>query len=587
MTLPKMASPITSNDARVNHGGRCGIYGPVRRLVGAAMTAAVLGLGAGCGAEAMSADMASPGPVGGKGDDLLEGACEQTCVAFVACVGEGGGAHACAEANMCEDGISPCETQAQAEARKGIVAERRGRPRVMLHRGAWGFASENTLEAYRATFEVGADGNEIDVRLTSDGALVMFHDDFLDGKTKAYGDLGELDLVDVHDLHLRDPGPFGAHARVPSFAEALDLHRRYAGLVHLDLKVPGTDEEVAAMLDVLDMWSHVTEANDNGGNAAAVRGRPEYAAHAMGGMIGLTDRRGDFDRARIDDAVARVGAQGGLFVDDPRLALRALGRDVSAPSSDPIDATPSLPAPLPTVDETQLLAVLSDTADWDDVPATAQARADKAVRIRARFEAALAVAEQHLVTPQLHAALTQLALHRSLHPDWRHHGVDGAEAITSLLRLGDLADCGAPEGPRCVVDVARTVLEDEGADLAALDGVSEVGASDWRIKAATLRALAHRSSPEVLQLLLDVLSWNDDELARRGPIDVEQAAASLIAVLPAAAVDDDDATDLALALLGDPRPEVAGRAGWQLLSRSAEPWAQAALATGAPHLLER
>ncbi len=548
------------------------------------MNAGLLVLVAACGAEAMPGDITMPGPVGGKGDDAFEGACAPTCAAFVACVGEGGGAHACAEANMCEDGLTPCETAAEAEARKALVAQRRARPRVMLHRGAWGLASENTLEAYRATFELGADGNEIDVRLTRDGALVMFHDDFLDGKTKAYGEIGDLDRRGVAGLHLRETGPFADHARVPTFAETLDLHRRHAGLVHLDLKVAGADEEVAAMLDVLDMWSHVTEANDNGGNAAAVRSRPEYAAHAMGAMIGLTDRRGDFDLARIDAAVVEVAARGGLFVDDPRLVLVALGRDVGEPSTDPVDASPSVPDPLPTRDEAQLLAVLTDTGDWDDVPTTATGQADKAARIRARFEAALAVAEQGLMRPPLHAALVELALHRSLHPDWRHHGVDGAEAITSLLRLGDLPDCGAAEQPACVVTVARAVVEDEGADLVALDGTTQFAASDWRIKAATIRALGQHRSAAALQLLLDVLSWDDAALGRRGPVSLEEVAASIVAVLPTAADDDTAATAIARALLEDPRPEVSGGAAWSMLDRRSEPWAASAVAAAAAHL---
>jgi hypothetical protein len=388
----------------------------------------------------------------------------------------------------------------------------------------------------------------------------------------------------VRDLHLRDPGPFGAHAGIPSFAAAIDLHRRHAGLVHLDLKVPGTDEEVAAMLDVLDMWSHVTEANDNGGNAAAVRSRPEYAAHAMGGMIGLTDRRGDFDLARLQDAAARVGARGGLFVDDPRLALVALGREVGEPSRDPVGAEPWAPQPLPERTAAELLDVLDDTSDWDDVPIGADAEAAKAQRIRARFQAALAVAEQDLHDPELYAALEDLARHRSLHPDWRHHGVDGAEAIGSILRLGDPSGCGAPAAPACAAEIARAVLLHEGADLAALDGVAEFPASDWRIKAAAVRALPELGTPAALELLLEVLAWTDAELSARGPIVLEDVAASAVALLPAAASDDADATATALALLSDPRPEVAGRAAWALGSRLDEGWAHAAVQAGAPHL---
>src|SRR5205085_7405835 len=79
------------------------------------------------------------------------------------------------------------ETPAQAAGRHARVARRRAGIGVICHRGASEFAHENTLEAYRATFELGGDGNEIDVRRTKDGVLVCFHDDTIEGQFHAFG----------------------------------------------------------------------------------------------------------------------------------------------------------------------------------------------------------------------------------------------------------------------------------------------------------------------------------------------------------------------------------------------------------------
>ena len=57
----------------------------------------------------------------------------------------------------------------------------------MVHRGAIKEAPENTLEAYAAAMDLGADGVEIDVRRTADGVLYLFHDDTLDRMTKGSG----------------------------------------------------------------------------------------------------------------------------------------------------------------------------------------------------------------------------------------------------------------------------------------------------------------------------------------------------------------------------------------------------------------
>lgn len=56
---------------------------------------------------------------------------------------------------------------------------RAGVPIIWAHRGDSAHVVENTLGAFRRAREVGADGVELDVRLTGDGRLVVFHDDDL------------------------------------------------------------------------------------------------------------------------------------------------------------------------------------------------------------------------------------------------------------------------------------------------------------------------------------------------------------------------------------------------------------------------
>ena len=49
-------------------------------------------------------------------------------------------------------------------------------PLIIAHRGDVSNAPENTLSAFRSAYELGADGIELDVRLTRDEHLVVFHD---------------------------------------------------------------------------------------------------------------------------------------------------------------------------------------------------------------------------------------------------------------------------------------------------------------------------------------------------------------------------------------------------------------------------
>ena len=51
--------------------------------------------------------------------------------------------------------------------------------KVWAHRGASGYAPENTLDAFRKAVEMGADGIELDVQMTKEGELVVIHDETL------------------------------------------------------------------------------------------------------------------------------------------------------------------------------------------------------------------------------------------------------------------------------------------------------------------------------------------------------------------------------------------------------------------------
>jgi glycerophosphoryl diester phosphodiesterase len=151
----------------------------------------------------------------------------------------------------------PTETPQEAKQRHWRVAKRRHGVDVICHRGASEHAHENTLEAFRATFELGGDGNEFDIRATKDGVLVVFHDDMLDRLLDAYGDVSDYSWEELQHFRFRNPGRFGAQCRIPTLAEIFDLHRAYAGLMHLDIKRPGLDAAVAELLTRMDLWDHV------------------------------------------------------------------------------------------------------------------------------------------------------------------------------------------------------------------------------------------------------------------------------------------------------------------------------------------
>lgn len=61
------------------------------------------------------------------------------------------------------------------------------RPLLFGHRGAMARAPENTLGAFRAAFDDGGDGVELDVQLSGDAVPIVLHDDTLDRTTNLRG----------------------------------------------------------------------------------------------------------------------------------------------------------------------------------------------------------------------------------------------------------------------------------------------------------------------------------------------------------------------------------------------------------------
>ncbi len=74
------------------------------------------------------------------------------------------------------------------------------RPKVKAHRGSSESAPENTLVAVQLAFKEGADATEIDVRVSKDGAVVVFHDE----DTKRIGNrdqlIAEQTLAELREL---------------------------------------------------------------------------------------------------------------------------------------------------------------------------------------------------------------------------------------------------------------------------------------------------------------------------------------------------------------------------------------------------
>ena len=133
----------------------------------------------------------------------------------------------------------------------GEVPARRppGRVLVIAHRGDSIRYPENTLDAIRAAFDLGADAVEVDVRLSRDGVPMVFHDDTLERTTNGRGSFASRSLKELEAL---DAGGWMAPRfkglRIPTLEEAVHAAAGRGSLL-LDLKVDGLARPVRAVYE--------------------------------------------------------------------------------------------------------------------------------------------------------------------------------------------------------------------------------------------------------------------------------------------------------------------------------------------------
>lgn len=73
---------------------------------------------------------------------------------------------------------------------------------MFAHRGGSKIGPENTVEAFDRGLAAGADGLELDVRLSRDGVVVVHHDPHLDRTTRAIGALNDRTAAELAELNV-------------------------------------------------------------------------------------------------------------------------------------------------------------------------------------------------------------------------------------------------------------------------------------------------------------------------------------------------------------------------------------------------
>ncbi len=447
----------------------------------------------------------------------------------------------------------PAETPAQRGERHQRIAERRKGPAIIVHRGAAAIAPENTLEAYAASMDFGADGCEIDLRRTLDGVLVLFHDDMLDHLTEGFGEVRQVTYFELLSLRPRFLyGTASKSTRPPTFAATLDLARRRAMLLMLDVKEEGLDEQLASMIEEADAWDHIIAVNRT--TAPKLAADPRVKPLRFKGP-GLYESRKDMDPASVKAQIALPGEM--IMVDDPRVAARELGRTPYAPVPLPdlrrkweplhlSNVPPHGPVAAPAYlrererltdpnNREQLLKLIEGGPDAErtlfEGPGEYQIRRTERILDRAWAATRLARLKrpQDPFTEWLNRSdrrrvievLTKQVRQRSLDKDWIYHGLDGAMAIRALGDLGASETLPILREAFFRVDPALKAVENPNF------GPNPLSWTDFRVKMAIMPAVGRFRTPETKAFLLEFLALSPAQRRELTPEGVEEATRSL------------------------------------------------------------
>ncbi len=130
-------------------------------------------------------------------------------------------------------------------------------PEITAHRGASALYPENTMSAFTAAKELGADWIELDIQQSRDGQLVVAHDANLRRVTGVNANIWNLAYEEIAALPVRNTaGREKVSEHIPLLEEVLAFARESLIKLNIELKPTGHEE---------DLEKHVVEAIQEAG----------------------------------------------------------------------------------------------------------------------------------------------------------------------------------------------------------------------------------------------------------------------------------------------------------------------------------
>ena len=197
---------------------------------------------------------------------------------------------------------------------------------TIAHRGASGYAPENTFAAFRKAIAMGAGFIETDLQLSRDARFVAIHDATVNRTTNGQGAVHDLTLAELRRL---DAGSwFGsefAGERIPTLEEVLEFAKKHDVVFYLELKPSGSWGGEHALISALRESSEIARTVVISFDPVILAGVRKIEPTLMTGLLFEGKIVGPLEKA-IEIGARQLVVRGDLVT--PRLLKEARERDL-------------------------------------------------------------------------------------------------------------------------------------------------------------------------------------------------------------------------------------------------------------------
>jgi glycerophosphoryl diester phosphodiesterase len=197
---------------------------------------------------------------------------------------------------------------------------------AIAHRGASGYAPENTFAAFRRAIAMGAGFIETDLQLSRDARFVAIHDATVNRTTNGHGAVHDLTLAELRRL---DAGSWFssefAGERIPTLEEILEFAKKHDVVFYLEMKPTGSWGGEHALISALRESGEIARTVVISFDPVILVGVRQIEPTLMTGLL-FEGQIGDALEKALEIGARQLAVRGDLVT--PRLLREARERDL-------------------------------------------------------------------------------------------------------------------------------------------------------------------------------------------------------------------------------------------------------------------